>query len=359
MKFASLSGSIDPQVLRASDKTLYPTLKTRDFQKVLRATDPLTGQRFRWSRGAEYHYTHGSPEFDGGHKDCLYWVNSDGTHGPDNVANPDVLALGCSITSGMGLPYNFTWPDICRSVLGKTVNSVARAGSSIDHQVYRAFGNMRKYGLPKSIWILSPDIFRGQLAVGPDDWYQRTLLYDHSQNGYTTIGYEPYVHQSLSGEKTLIPVDVIVDKNLKSLEMLIMFAEASDIDVRLFSWHDQTLDCFRQCGYECVVDPPSWVALAGNPQSDEHSEMLSFWEFPASVRSMGGAACCDLYPIGYWQEKAWTVALDQTESWLRPHPGFHSQIHFAETLSRSKIQQEDVADISPWFEGTDLEPKNP
>jgi hypothetical protein len=357
MKFRVLSGGVDPTLLRRDDKSMYPLLKVRDFQKLQRATDPATGKRFLWSRGEEYHETHGLLELGGGLPDCLYRVNSDGMHGAENTHTPDVLAMGCSITSGMGLPYNFTWPDICRTVFGKTVNNVARAGSSISHQVYRAFANVHQYGVPKSIWFLAPDLFRGQIAVGPDSWFQRTLLFDHDAKSFTTTGYDPYIHSSLCGTKTVVPSDLIIDNNLKALEMLMMFAESHNIDLKIFSWHGQTWECFRAFNYPHLCEVPSFMSPSSPNMNDVHSSMLAFWEYPTEIAHMGAASCCDLEPFGHWQTKAWTVALDHTSQWKTPHPGLHSQIHFAEIFTGVRVDTTTTSLLRPWFEGTDLEPE--
>lgn len=359
----SADGLLDIAALRRDDKALYPPLKYRDYPDVHRAKNPETGERFRWSRGIWFHDTHGSEEFGGGHKDCLYFVNSDGMHGPENVPNPDILALGCSITSGMGLPYNFTWPDVLRRTLGTTVNNIARPGSSVAQQVYRAFANISKYGIPKQIAFLMPDLYRGQIAVGPDRWFQRTFFYDDQANVVVDPFGSPYVHESLSGHKTLIPIDMLLDNNLQSLEILLMYAKSHSIPLRLFSWHHNTLDTVKEIGYPEIVEPLDHLVTEvseNTPLSfgEEETEMLQAWAYPEELERMGRPGCCDLEPDGYWQKKAWTVALDRTETWKRPHPGLHSQIHFAEIMSGQKIPATTIKEIRPWFEGTDLEPEH-
>lgn len=307
-----------------------------------------------------FHSSHGSDEFDGGVEDCLYYVNSDAMNGPNHVKDPDVLALGCSVTFGMGLPHDFSWVGVCRAALGVTVNSVAVPGSSVDHQVYRAFLHMRKYGVPKQIWFLLPDLFRGQMMIGPDKWFQRTVFFDHDKGAIVDHQYNPYVHVSLSGDETLVPVDMLLNTNLKALETLLMFCDISNVPVRLFSWHDPTFTALKNLKYAQLPDIPQHVKrYPGDetfPASTEQDEMLQFWSFPHEAGFMGQHECCDLQPSGYWQEKAWTVALDRTETWRRPHPGLHSQIHFAEIMSGQTIDPDAIKEIRPWHEGTDLEP---
>ena len=352
---------LDIAALRRNDTALYPTLKYRDYPDIHRARDPKTGKRFRWSRGTLFHDSHGSEEFGGGHKDCLYFINSDGMHGPEHVEHADVLALGCSITSGMGLPYDFTWPDILRRAHGIKVNNIARPGSSVSQQVYRAFAHIYKYGKPKQISFLMPDLYRGQISTGPDKWIQRTVFYDQVENVVVDSNGGPYIHKTLSGHKTLIPVDVLIDNNLKSLEMLLMFCASNSIKLRLFTWHTFTLEALKAIGYPEIVEIPEFLVAGVEHHTsalfeNSETEMLKFWSYPEQLKGMGRPECCDLRPNGYWQEKAWTVALDRTETWRRPHPGLHSQIHFAEIMSGTAINADAVASIRPWHEGTDLEP---
>ena len=81
----------------------------------------------------------------------IYKVNRHGHHGSNFVHNPDILALGCSVTAGCGLPYDLTWPHLVARELNQTVNVISHPGASIQ----RIFNNFicyaKEFGLPKKI----------------------------------------------------------------------------------------------------------------------------------------------------------------------------------------------------------------
>jgi len=341
--------------LRANSPWAYPQMKTRDFEDVYRARD-AEGKAFRWSRGRRFHSTHGSEEFGGGVKDCVYLVNSDIHHGPEHYYGPDVVTLGCSFTGGMGLPHNFSWPHLIESVTGARVNNLGRPGSSIESQVYRFFTHIVKYGNPKKVLFLAPDIFRAQI-LETKRWTEKTLFFDDELNTYVDTDYRPYVHTNFNGEQSLVPVDVMINVNLKALEVLQMFCEAQNIDITVFSWEDTTLQILKSCQYPNLAAIPNHLSGAKLQATKEEDSQRLWWKFPEQISSIGISGCCDLHPNGYWQTKAWTVALDRTDKWKRPHPGLHSQIHFAEIMSGLRITNEMIKEIRPWHEGTALEPE--
>jgi hypothetical protein len=58
-----------------------------------------------------------------------YRINSSGFRGDDFIQHPDIMALGCSITFGVGMPEHLLW----HSLLGNyTVANVSKPGASAD-----------------------------------------------------------------------------------------------------------------------------------------------------------------------------------------------------------------------------------
>jgi len=256
----------------------------------------------------------------------------------------------------MGLPHNFTWPHLIESVTGVRVNNLGRPGSSIESQVYRFFTHIVKFGNPKKVLFLAPDIFRAQI-LETARWTEKTLFFDNDLNTYVDTDYKPYLHSNFNGEKSLVPVDIMINVNLKALEMLQMFCQSQKIEIKVFSWENTTLKILESCQYPNLVETPNHFSNTKLQAKTEEDHQRLWWKFPEQIGSIGMSECCDLRPHGYWQNKAWTVALDRTEEWRRPHPGLHSQIHFAEIMSGLRITNEMIEEIRPWHEGTALEPE--
>jgi hypothetical protein len=221
--------------------------------------------------------------------------------------------------------------------------------------VYRFFTHIVKYGNPKKVLFLAPDIFRAQI-LETKQWTEKTLFFDDELNAYVDTDHRPYLHENSNGQPSLVPVDLMMNINLKALEMLQMFCDSQNIEIKVFSWHGTTLQILDSCRYPNLAEIPHHLSNTKPEAITEEDGQRLWWKFPEALSHIGISGCCDLRPNGYWQEKAWTVALDRTETWRRPHPGLHSHIHFAEIMSGRKIDAGTVASIRPWHEGTDLEP---
>lgn len=67
-----------------------------------------------------------------------------------------VLALGCSFTSGQGLPVEHRWSNILSDKLGTPVINLGQGGDSIINQVRSAFWYFKNFGNPEVVLGLFP-----------------------------------------------------------------------------------------------------------------------------------------------------------------------------------------------------------
>lgn len=97
-------------------------------------------------------------------KDISYIFNNEVFRCDDldkNFAKDNFLFSGCSVTFGMGIPYEKTWPYQLNKMLGgdKLFNIGLPAGS-FKSIIFDVFAYLRKYGKPKGIFILFPPLLR-------------------------------------------------------------------------------------------------------------------------------------------------------------------------------------------------------
>lgn len=87
-----------------------------------------------------------------------YNLNNENHRGPDFVENADLLAIGCSVTYGIGLPQETTWPHRLAEELNlSTYNVLAFPGGSQSLILRQTIEYIYKYGKPKYLVALLPD----------------------------------------------------------------------------------------------------------------------------------------------------------------------------------------------------------
>ena len=75
--------------------------------------------------------------------------------------NNNFLFSGCSYTFGSGLPYNSTWAyQLNKDLSGDQFYNLGLNANSQKSIIYDVYNYIRKYGKPKAVFILFPDISR-------------------------------------------------------------------------------------------------------------------------------------------------------------------------------------------------------
>lgn len=227
------------------------------FRSFLRE-DQTTG--ITYSRGREWHLAI-SDEEDGAIPNVYYRVNSDGHHWYEFEHNPDVVALGCSTTAGMGIPIEYTWPSLYRHITGETVNNIARPGNSLARMVYIFFHHIKHYGLPKKIFVLLGDPvrywFQGRYQNSPDAQLglanEHVIQFAHDAGVYVDAhSGRPWVLNDSLGNRVMLSPDLVVAENLRAFEHLLFFAEAMGIEVQLQLISSAHADQFEEIDYPVV-----------------------------------------------------------------------------------------------------------
>jgi len=334
---------------------LYPRYSSDDFPTEERHEIVVDGQTIRWSQGW---WLHEHVTEDQWLDKIRYRVNSDNQHWHEFSSEPDVLALGCSVTGGMGLPYNFTWPGILEHIFGWKVNNIGRTSHNVHQQMYRMMAHIGKYGFPKTIALLVPDIWRASVidVSASQPIGQKTLAYEDNISSYTTYDstshkFKPYIHESADNSLSSLPVDIITDRNLEALDVIAMFAHAINAEFKIFSWHGYSQQILQHIGYPELQQVPSYL-IEEQRNPPQPKDYLG-WGFP-QPEWLGVEGCCQLEPTSQWQEEAWTHAFDRGKNGS-PHPGLHSHIHFAEIMSGERITSDMIKELKPWYEGTHLD----
>lgn len=97
-------------------------------------------------------------------EDNTYNINRFGFRGEIDE-NSDILASGCSITFGLGVPELGRWTNFLSSKLNKSVMNLGSPGASVESICTNIIHYCMNNKMPKEIFCLFPDFFRSMVVV--------------------------------------------------------------------------------------------------------------------------------------------------------------------------------------------------
>jgi hypothetical protein len=86
-----------------------------------------------------------------------YVYNNEGHRGPDFESGIGLLAVGCSVSNGIGLPLENTWAHQLAEKLNVTYNLLSYPAGSISICIRQTIEYIYKYGAPKYLVCLFPN----------------------------------------------------------------------------------------------------------------------------------------------------------------------------------------------------------
>lgn len=245
----------------------------RDFDINIE-TDPET--EIPYSRGYEWHNGISS-ETNGELPNCYYMVNSDGRHWYEYVPTPDVVTLGCSITAGMGLPVEYTWPSIYAQATGKNVNNIARPGASMVTMVYRFFHHIAHYGMPKHVIVYLSDPYRywrQSPSKGTGFTSDQVLFYNEFGNYYMGQDGSPFYYTEQDGNPVTLHPDIVLAEHVRTFEMMMYACQTNNTVVEILTPSSQIFSDLKRFGWHVKFTREQDYDYS---PTDRDQEL--FWEF--------------------------------------------------------------------------------
>jgi hypothetical protein len=282
-------------------------------------------------------YLPSNVDFVGNHR-----MNLDGSVATNSkikfVNNPDVVAIGCSNTTGEGLPDIYSWPSLVRNCFGLTVNNYGKPGSGVTWQVASAMKWMQKHGSPKTVLALFPEFDRGlmpeyrggEVLAKEIFWDMEIGSFIKVINGKKKIVAELTDFQNI---KYHIPAELIIFYSFMMLDALVSHLEQMNSEFRFSSWTSHTADSLEKLNYSGFIPKIRNKIVNKNSLSDR---TVNVWWQHYGVR---GTTECIHFPQTDAQKMFWDIAADHL------HPGLHDQIHFAEHLMQKEITNEHLKTI--------------
>lgn len=172
-----------------------------------------------------------------------YEVNSYNCRSVDFFNTPELLVAGCSQTFGVGAPLEGTWASFLAKDLGVDYVNTALPGGSTQTIVTNIFAYIRKYGKPKNIALLLPEVFRitlvsaqglihGRYAGKPrgiryEDFSFRDDISNAGRPKYSKLPHE---------WEDIIPSQAPVAQSLSALTTLIQYCRDTGINLVWSTW---------------------------------------------------------------------------------------------------------------------------
>jgi hypothetical protein len=91
-----------------------------------------------------------------------YFINQLGFRGKIKN-NPEIIAIGCSFTFGLGVPENGVWTNILEDKIGTDILNLGVPGHTVKKICELAINYMSKFNKPKIVFAFFPGFFRGMM----------------------------------------------------------------------------------------------------------------------------------------------------------------------------------------------------
>jgi hypothetical protein len=179
--------------------------------------------------------------------------------GPDFEPGVDILAVGCSMTYGLGVPESGTWPSILANNLGLTYANLSMTGAGAEWIVDAIYRYIETFGPPKkAILVLMADLFRfdvvyngvdvAPMSSSTRDFIPKYMSRDGSMGKVTLLdmpeSFPKIQKRPYLAEYTRIPEDTIA-RSIKELRNLERYCKAIGVNLMWGAWSEITIEAMK------------------------------------------------------------------------------------------------------------------
>ena len=261
-----------------------------------------------------------------------YEINNFGLRG-EIYKDAEVLASGCSITFGLGVPESARWTNFLSNRINKNIMNLGNPGASVESICNHIIQYCMNNTMPKEIFCLFPDLFRRMVVVDKefyDSEFKRESMFnkDFLQQIYCNptvrkikdiifmeIVDKKYIENSVSPHQLIL-------NSINSIYNLETFCLLNNIKLVYTTWDLPSSDIIKELTKikdfklkNFVPFYPTWAEQHINTFIKEYCNLNHDSEFKNNV--------C-------WHEGSDYVVVDYKKVPTSAHPGIHFQYHIAE-----------------------------
>jgi hypothetical protein len=198
------------------------------------------------------------------------------------VHNAKILTMGCSVTAGVGVGDEFSWPNIIRQNTGMTLNSVAFPGISIPQISSVFFEFISIYGKPEYLLILLPEITRQWVYIDEQPYRQRLSWDDEAQCFWSHDG-DGYLRRNRKGQHLLLKA--CIQNSLSSLIQISDACKLMGIKFAFYSWEESDNKAYESTPINGYLEEPEGLYDEDKYKMTEKTE--SFWKMGVDNAHVG------------------------------------------------------------------------
>jgi hypothetical protein len=157
-----------------------------------------------------------------------YKWNSDCLRSIEFSSNPPIVALGCSITLGQGMPQELRWTDLLSNKIGVPIGNISYSGAAANKLVSSFFGMIHQYQYKPKVVIAHFANFERFYFVSPNGESMQEWYINHKPK--KTKASAPWDYEEI------LPYEWVYYQNLDHIKMLEAFCESNDIKLFWSCW---------------------------------------------------------------------------------------------------------------------------
>lgn len=267
-----------------------------------------------------------------------YIWNSDGIRSVEFSTKPRIVALGCSLTLGQGLPVELRWSDLLSSKINEPIGNISYSGGSIGQIISSFFGMIKQYDyVPEYVICNFPPFERFYFIDGSGEKMKDYWLGNKARKTKDQIPWD---------YGATIPYEWVYYYNLNHIQMLEAFCKANSIKLIWSSWsngiskeqEDFLFNNFDFYYLDTVKKEfPPHFEFHVNPKEVEGLMpfyKMNHWDM-IKCHLEESFQYPDIFDYAYDYHKI-GEAPDRKIT-RTPHPGLHKQLHWAEFYHQKLI----------------------
>ena len=261
-----------------------------------------------------------------------YIWNSDGIRSIEFSTRPPIVALGCSITLGQGMPNDLVWTQLLSGLIGLPVASIAYSGASANKVVSSFMGAIHQYKYKPELVIAHFANFERLYFIDGEGKGMQEWFINHK--GKKTKAKMPWDYEEI------LPFEWVYYQNLDHIKMLEAFCEAADIKLIWSCWSNGLTDeqeQFLKDNFRHYVPDTTKKEFPSNFELGPESKTME--ELTPNYAMINWQGCHKEYQDQYpeifdyaydYHKIAYDYGRVKGPGAYWPHPGLHKHLHIAE-----------------------------
>lgn len=269
-----------------------------------------------------------------------YIWNSDGLRSIEFSNHPPIVALGCSITLGQGLPQDLRWTDLLSKKINKNIANISYSGASANKLVSSFMGAIHQYQYNPEIVVAYFANFERFYFISSDGEGMQEWFINHSPKKTKVTA--PWNYEEI------LPYEWVYYQNLDHIKMLEAFCESNNIKLYWSCWSNgltNEQEQFLKDNFRHYIPDTTKNEFPSN--FEIHVKANDISELPAQYAMIDWQGCHkewkdkypDIFDHAYDYHKfEYDYGRLKGPGAYWPHPGVHQHLHIADFWEKQLCQ---------------------